>query len=355
MPMSNGSKIANANAPSTRRRRALNVWALVVLTMTWSAAPAAVAADTILLQSGESIEGSVVDATRNTVVIRRVIGGMRQMRLRDIEKVRIDLGEGKSITGNFLSWVEDVYRIRVGDEVVSIRAGLILNRAPYEEADGQPPPALTARRQQERTVEAKPAPAAFAPEVTAGNSVAGNTTAEGPAAKGQAVENTVPRSPPAASSTAENTARQGAAPAKGTADNRSVAKSTAGNGSVANRTAGRQAGSDPEAVAVKASADPVEAGATDLVFRIELSRPAEQTVVLIYGTVDGTAKAGQDYEPQQGIVTLAPGSQKADVRVPLIEQQPRRGDTRFELVLTSDPKVAKIVDPRIIATISGDN
>ena len=90
-----------------------------------------------------------------------------------------------------------------------------------------------------------------------------------------------------------------------------------------------------------------------MVFRIELSRPAEQTVVLIYGTVEGTAKAGEDFEPQQGMVTLAPGSKSAEVHVPLIEQPTSEGEKRFELFLAADPKVAEVVDKRIVATING--
>jgi hypothetical protein len=74
---------------------------------------------------------------------------------------------------------------------------------------------------------------------------------------------------------------------------------------------------------------------------------------LIYGTVEGTAKAGEDFEPKQGMVTLAPGSKSASVLVPLIEQPPGQGEKQFELFLTADPKVAEVVDRRIIATIDG--
>ena len=90
-----------------------------------------------------------------------------------------------------------------------------------------------------------------------------------------------------------------------------------------------------------------------MVFNIELSQPAKQTIVLIYGTVDGTAKAGEDYEAQQGMVTVAPGARSAEVRVPLIEGAPEDGEKRFELVLMADPKVAQVVDRRVIATIDG--
>jgi hypothetical protein len=90
-----------------------------------------------------------------------------------------------------------------------------------------------------------------------------------------------------------------------------------------------------------------------MVFRIELSQPAEQTVVLIYGTVEGTAKAGKDFEPQQGMVTLAPGIRSAEVRVPLIEQPSSEGEKSFKLFLAADPKVAEVVDKRVVATING--
>jgi Calx-beta domain len=116
-----------------------------------------------------------------------------------------------------------------------------------------------------------------------------------------------------------------------------------------------QAQGDGRRLAVRASVGAAAAGADDLVFRIELSRPAEQTVVLIYGTVDGTAVAGKDYEPQQGVVTLARGSKSAEVHVPLIKNRRAREDARFELFLTADPKVAEVVDQRISATVPAAN
>ena len=72
---------------------------------------------------------------------------------------------------------------------------------------------------------------------------------------------------------------------------------------------------------------------------------------MIYGTVDGTARAGTDYEPQQGVITLAPGTRSTQVRVPLIDHQRPRDDARFELFLTADPKVVAIAEPRVTATI----
>ena len=88
---------------------------------------------------------------------------------------------------------------------------------------------------------------------------------------------------------------------------------------------------------VRGTVASAEAGVDGIVFRIELSRPAEQPVRLIYGTVDGTAKAGKDYEAQQGVVTLTPGTRSADVRVPLLEHS-HPGNAGFELFLIADPR-----------------
>jgi RNase P/RNase MRP subunit p29 len=351
--MSNRSNTANAAAAATRECRLdRRAWALALMLITWIAVAGDLRADVIVLKNGESIEGSIVDATRNTVVVRRAIGGMHQMPIEDIEEVRIDLAQGAPIAGQILSWADGVYQVRSGGEVVHIRAGRIVTREVAQEASRQAPPAQPPRPAAEPAIETA-APAAPAAQDTA----AASATAESPAAEEPAAA-----SPAAASVTAERTAA--ASPAAESADAQdTAAEETAAASPAAEDTAAEsraaaviavpKAESDRLPVAVKASVDPAAAGAAGMVFKIELSRPAEQTVVLIYGTVDGTAKAGQDYEAQQGVVTLAPGTRSAEVHVPLIEHQPPRDEARFELFLAADPKVAEVVDKRITATIQG--
>ncbi len=139
---------------------------------------------------------------------------------------------------------------------------------------------------------------------------------------------------------------------------RIVATPVVANGDIAvvpaAETIGAQAAeSDSQTVVLKASVDPAKPGAAGVVFTIELSRPAQQPIVLIYGTVDGTARAGTDYEPQQGVITLAPGTRSTQVRVPLVDHRRPRDESRFELFLAADPKVVVVVDQRIAATIPG--
>jgi hypothetical protein len=301
--MRNRAKIAAAPARGTRVRRVgLPAWALAILVSALTGAADAVRADTFVLKGGEPIEGSIVQATRNTLIIRRAIGGMHQMSLQGIEEVRIDLAPGKWISGQLLGWAEGVYQIRSGGEVVRIGEGRILSRAPIEAEPSRTPPP---RPRETRTVETAAAPAASAAQRISANGVAANrANAELPTAE---------------------------------------------------IAAARATESDSQSVALEASVDPAEAGTAGLVFNIELSRPAEQTIVLIYGTVDGTARAGTDYEPQQGVITLAPGTRSAQVRVPLTNHQRRRENTRFELFLTADPRVVQVVDQRVIAVIPGEH
>ncbi len=348
--MSNRSKTANVAAAVARGRRPdLGAWALALLMlMTGIAVPGALRADVIVLKNGESIEGSIIDATRNTVIVRRAIGGMRQMPIQDIEEVRIDLGQGAVITGQIVSWVDGVSQVRSGGEVVRIRAGRILTRERAQEATRQAPRALPPRPEEEEPAVATAAASAAEPRA------AEQAAAERTVAEPRAAARTAAGSPAAGTSATESPSAESRAE-ETTAAESTAAEATADRSPARGSSAGQQAERDGQAVAVKASVDPAAAGAADVVFKIELSRPAEQTVVLIYGTVDGTAKAGQDYEAQQGVVTLAPGARSAAVHVPLIEPQRPRGDTRFELFLAADPKVAEVVDPRITATIPGDD
>jgi RNase P/RNase MRP subunit p29 len=298
--MRNRTKVAIDPTRDARARRVgPRAWALATLVSAWAGVADAVLADTFVLRSGEPIEGAIVQATRNTLTIRRAIGGMHQMSIRGIEEVRIDLAQGERISGRLLGWSEGVYQIRSGGEVIRIGEGHILSRGPLE-AEPLRSPARTPER---RRVETAAAPAAFAAQ------------------------------------------KMGA---KGIAANGSHAPMP-----TAETAAARAAESDSQTVALNASVDPAEAGTAGMVFNIELSRPAEQTIVLIYGTVDGTARAGTDYEPQQGVITLAPGIRSAQVRVPLIDRGIPRDDARFELFLTADPRVVQVVDQRVEAVIPG--
>jgi hypothetical protein len=395
--MSNRSKAGGAGAPGgvAAVLPALLLAAAVVV-------PSGdVRAERLVLKSGEVVDGSIIETTRNTVIIARSIGGMRQLPIQEIGEVRFDLARGQQIVGQFLGWADGVYEMRSGDEIVRVSESGILSREP-----GQQTARILATRprgQQQSTAAATPG--AAAPERTAvaaserqnqpraaadpaseaaasdaqraaaddAERPGGETQARAAAAPERQTSDAETRTPTAPEDQGGDAAARIAAAARGqaAAEAENEAAETRSQPAADGQEAQGQAAAEAEnqaaagaevaalgeqgILAVKASVDPPEPGARAMVFNIELSEPAKQTVVLIYGTVDGTAKAGEDYEAQQGMVTVAPGATAAEVRVPLLEGAPEDGEKRFELVLMADPKVAEVVDRRVIATIKGDD
>ena len=132
--MSNRPQAANGSVGRGLRRLGLGASALATLLI---GASLEARADTIRLKSGEEIEGSIIDATRNTVIVRRSIGGMRQMRIDDIDEVRIDLARGEEISGQFLGWADGAYQLRSGGEEVWVSEGVV-SRRESRQATGQP-------------------------------------------------------------------------------------------------------------------------------------------------------------------------------------------------------------------------
>jgi hypothetical protein len=344
-------------------RSRLCVCALAILVAACISVPRAARADAIVSTSGELIEGVIVGATRNTVVVRRAIGGMRQMRIQDIAEVRIVV-QGRAIAGELLGWADGVLRVRSGGEILRISGDRVLTRERRDQASPPsprgPPPALgqllrpvAPRPPEGPTVEAA-APAATVvrrTRIAAASATVERAVAVTPAVVAIAeITPAVAAPEPVAAEVDRAKIVVPRSPVEAPATEVSSVESPPAEVAVAEFAVPSGAAGGDQPLAVKGSVHPAEAGVERIVFRIELSRPAAQTVVLIYGTVDGTAKAGEDYEPQQGVVTLAAGSKSADVRVPLIEHR-RPRDVRFGLFLTADPKVAKVVDPWISATI----
>ncbi len=106
---------------------------------------------------------------------------------------------------------------------------------------------------------------------------------------------------------------------------------------------------------IDVAVDPVAESEAELVFRLRLSRPARQSIAILFATVDGTATAGIDYEPRDGVLTVQSGTAWTELRMPLIDDERREADEEFELFLSADPNIAEVTSPRVLATILDDD
>lgn len=96
-------------------------------------------------------------------------------------------------------------------------------------------------------------------------------------------------------------------------------------------------------------------GDSDLVFDITLSRPSKQQILVIYATLDRSAKAGKDFEESRGSIIIRPGETSAKITVPLINDDLAEDDKHFEVFVATDQKVATIESKRATGTILNDD
>ena len=89
-------------------------------------------------------------------------------------------------------------------------------------------------------------------------------------------------------------------------------------------------------------------------FVVALSRAVDRTVRVDYETVDGTARAGSDYEAAAGTLEFEPGETERTVDVGMLDDAVDEGEETFALVL-SNPSGVKIGDGRATGTIENSD
>ncbi|CAH0309571.1 Calx-beta domain-containing protein [Roseomonas sp. CECT 9278] len=93
------------------------------------------------------------------------------------------------------------------------------------------------------------------------------------------------------------------------------------------------------------------AGTSDAVFTIRLSKAWSQAVTVGFATLDGTARAGSDYIASSGQLTFAAGETVKTIAIPVVGDRLAEGNERFSVVLR-DPVGATIADGTGVANIA---
>jgi hypothetical protein len=112
---------------------------------------------------------------------------------------------------------------------------------------------------------------------------------------------------------------------------------------------------DLPVVSIRTSPDQISEKSGTIAFTVALSRPIDDLLVVIYSTVDGAARAGADYEPLQGILTLPAGVTSSEIRTTVLDDGEREGDEDFQLFLASNPDLASIAEQWTKVTIHDDD
>ena len=121
--------------------------------------------------------------------------------------------------------------------------------------------------------------------------------------------------------------------------------------SLANTVTATVAG--PALLAV-ADAKASEGADAAVAFAVTLSREASGEVTVQYLTLDGTAKAGEDYTATSGTLTFAVGETEKTVSVPILDDALDEGEETFTLKLRN-AKGAYIIDGEATGTIENSD
>src|SRR4051794_37359744 len=98
--------------------------------------------------------------------------------------------------------------------------------------------------------------------------------------------------------------------------------------------------------------------APDAKFKIDIGGPADSSMTITYRTVDGTAKAGEDYVATSGEVTIDQCESRASFKVPILDDGMDEPDETFTVVLGGDQSgtaTGTIVDDDAPPTMSVGN
>lgn len=90
-------------------------------------------------------------------------------------------------------------------------------------------------------------------------------------------------------------------------------------------------------------------------FEISLSRPAPEAFTATYATVDGTARAGQDYVATSGEIAFSRGQTSASVSVEILGDEAVEGNESFSLAVGIPAGVSVHVAEQGSATITDDD
>jgi hypothetical protein len=280
--------------------------------------PTPALATTFLLESGETIEGVIVAATRNAVTIRPKLGGMRQIPVGRLKQLETTTADGRRLRGRYHGWVDGRGGIEVGSEVLWLENDRVVARTPLAG------PMVAQERPPEAVVPAITPPASRSA-----------STAQAP--------------PPAAADAVKPSEFPAAALLVPLPPSEPPPEPAAGPETVALPP------KDLPIVSVKATPDEVTEGSGEVVFTIEVSRPLADLLVVIYSTVDGEARSGADYAPLQGILTLAAGVTSQQIRTAVIDDAEAEGDEEFQLFVATNPDLTEIAEQWTRVTIHDDD
>jgi len=305
----------------------------------------------ITLQDGREILGHIIQIDQTNIVILTTDGIRETVPRSTVEGLTFDTIAGEELIGELVGWSPGIYQIAT--EAAAIKVYSAMPAVPAEpEPAPEPAPTLAEESGPEgETVAEEESVAAeeSVPEDEATGNLAANAAEVSPPAPASALAAPAPASAEVTGSdqSGSETITAAVANTEPNGIDRDPSQSVAGV---------QDAAVSPQSdLSIEVSVENSRENGPPVVFNIELSKPSENSVVLIYATIDGTAVNGEDYEANRGVVVIKAGEQKARIEATVIDDSEKEEQEHLQLFLTVDPTVAVVESRQIIATIDDDD
>lgn len=298
------------------------------------------------LKSGQAVIGRIIHATGSIVMVRHSGGGVFPTSKAQIESVRFVGDNGEVLSGRFKGWSDDVYQLQDGD--TEFLASLSDDAVNVD----LPSAAVAAKQSIDESVVStiESADAAISPVPSISQPTNDNNIAS---ANNVVVEQSGDLDLP---DDAElNEASGAGGPASEAAVAALASESTTSLAPAIATTETETAAAAAGPYLVEPTVADVNEDGEAVVFEFRLKEPAVRPLVILYAATDDTARAGQDFEAKSGVITFSTGSQYAEVRVPLIDDEQSETNEQFHLFLSGDPETIQFSQRQIPATISDND
>lgn len=304
----------------------------------------------LILTDGEILVGTIIHATGSIVTIRSQKGGVVPTSRAKIETVRFLGKDGDVVDGQFVDWSDNIYQLKNGD--LDILASLDDSEATTTRLRSLQAQQATLPSEEPPAAEIEAADAAISPSseppTDQPNGVALNEQPDEPVTEEATAE------AEGASDVAEITELDETTGAGGPVSETSVAALTEPEETATESQEANRANIGGPRL-VEPTVKDVDEDGDAVVFEFRLDKPAERPLVILYAATDDTARAGQDFEAKSGVITFSAGSEYAEVRVPLIDDEQSETNEQFHLFLSGDPEIVQFSQRQIPATINDND
>ncbi|MGI9450061.1 MAG: Calx-beta domain-containing protein [Geminicoccaceae bacterium] len=299
------------------------------------------------LKNGQTLVGQIIHVTGSIATIRMHGGGVVPTSRAQIESVRFVGDNGDLHVGRLIDWSNNVYQLKDGDrDVVASLSKAAIKAGPSQAYQSQS--AAVAPLDKPAIAVIESTDAAVAPDGQAANPEnSSNEPLESNATR-SASETNEDEISNASEATGVGGPVSETAIAK-LAEPESPSLETTEEGADANANAAESP------YLVEPSVADVGEDSEEVVFEFRLKEPTDRPLVFLYAATDDTAKAGQDFEAKSGVVTFGAGSEYAEVRVPLIDDEQSETSEQFHLFLSGDPETIQFSQRQIVATINDND